>query len=321
MIDCVFSKRRRSNLIAADLRAEFVFTGRRRSNLRRVLRKQITPTAMPWGSFRKKLSASKTVIHEGGHAIDGTASASLLREHLKKNTAVYKRAVAAFLNKGYSSEYFESIDAKGADKVSALEKLITKSNKGETLTDAETKVLQEFEDEWFALAVGDVLDTEEFARQLIKDDLNAAEKLLGKMADLKKALTNKKSAAAKEAAAFVKRTEQLYIKHYTKLLTEAVAGKEPSDFNFHTFSGEVDLDTLASAIGVVPFMSEYNCVLVTDIFLDMLNADDLNKFKAICKMQAEGTVLILSMPSYVPKRNAKAFSLTHRVVNNSFVFI
>ena len=45
-------------------------------------------------------------------------------------------------------------------------------------------------------------------------------------------------------------TEQLYIKHYTKLLTEAVAGKEPSDFNFHTFSGEVDLDTLASAIGV-----------------------------------------------------------------------
>ena len=102
-------------------------------------------------------------------------------------------------------------------------------------------------------------------------------------------------------------TEQLYIKHYTKLLTEAVAGKEPSDFNFHTFSGEVDLDTLASAIGVVPFMSEYNCVLVTDIFLDMLNADDLNKLKAICKMQAEGTVLILSMPSYVPKRNAKAW--------------
>lgn len=100
-------------------------------------------------------------------------------------------------------------------------------------------------------------------------------------------------------------TEQLYIKQYTKLLTEAVAGKHPSDFNFHSFSGEVDLDTLASAIGVVPFMSEYNCVLVTDIFLDMLDKEDIRKFQTICGMRAEGTVLILSMPSYVPKSNAK----------------
>ena len=102
-------------------------------------------------------------------------------------------------------------------------------------------------------------------------------------------------------------SEQLYIKHYTERLTEAVAGKSPSDFNFHRFSGEVNLDTLASAIGVVPFMSEYNCVLVTDLFLDMLNADELDKLKAICRMKAEGTVLIVSMPSYVPKRNAKAW--------------
>lgn len=102
-------------------------------------------------------------------------------------------------------------------------------------------------------------------------------------------------------------SEQMYIKQYTKRLVEAVAGKEPSDFNFHSFSGEVDLDTLASAIGVVPFMSEYNCVLVTDIFLDMLGKDDLDKFKSICKMRAEGTVLILSMPSYVPKSSAKAW--------------
>ena len=102
-------------------------------------------------------------------------------------------------------------------------------------------------------------------------------------------------------------SEQLYVRQYTKLLCEAVAGKTPSDFNFHRFGGEVDLDTLASAIGVVPFMSEYNCVLVTDIFLDTLTADDLEKFKAICKMKAEGTVLIVSMPSYVPKRNAKAW--------------
>ena len=69
----------------------------------------------------------------------------------------------------------------------------------------------------------------------------------------------------------------------------------------------MNLDTVASAIGVVPFMSEYNCVLLTDIFLDMMSADELDKLKSICKMKAEGTVLILSMPSYVPKRNAKAW--------------
>lgn len=102
-------------------------------------------------------------------------------------------------------------------------------------------------------------------------------------------------------------SEQLYVRQYTKLLVEAVAGKSPSDFNFHSFSGEVNLDTLASAIGVVPFMSEYNCVLVTDIFLDMLSADEMDKLKTICKMKAEGTVFILSMPSYVPKRSAKSF--------------
>ena len=102
-------------------------------------------------------------------------------------------------------------------------------------------------------------------------------------------------------------SEQMYVKEYTKKLVEAVAGKQPGDFNFHTFGGEVNLDALASSIGVVPFMSEYNCVVVTDIFLDMLGSADLDKLKEICKTKAEGTVLIISMPSYVPKRNSKAF--------------
>lgn len=98
-------------------------------------------------------------------------------------------------------------------------------------------------------------------------------------------------------------TEQMYIKEFTKKLVNAVAGKQPSDFNYHTFSEDVDLDTLAAAVQVVPFMSEYNCVLVSDIYLDRLNSEDSSKFKAICKSVAEGTVLIISMPTYVPKNN------------------
>lgn len=102
-------------------------------------------------------------------------------------------------------------------------------------------------------------------------------------------------------------SEQMYVRELTKKLVTAVAGKQPSEFNYHTFSGEVDLDTLAAAAEVVPFMSEYNCVVVTDLFVDAYNADDLEKLRAIFKRKIDGTVLILSMPSYVPKRNKKAF--------------
>lgn len=107
-------------------------------------------------------------------------------------------------------------------------------------------------------------------------------------------------------------SEQMYVRRFTQKLTEAVAGKNPSEFNFHTFSGEVDLDTLAAAAEMVPFMSEYNCVLVTDIFLDAMSADETDKFKAICKRVIDGTVLILSMPTYIPKRNAKVWDAVQK---------
>ena len=102
-------------------------------------------------------------------------------------------------------------------------------------------------------------------------------------------------------------SEQMYVREYTKKLTAAVVGKTPSEFSFHTFSGEVNIDTLAAAAETVPFMSEYNCVLVTDLFFDELSKDDADKLKAVFKRVIEGTVLILSMPSYVPKRNAAVF--------------
>ena len=101
-------------------------------------------------------------------------------------------------------------------------------------------------------------------------------------------------------------SEQMFVKSAAGLLINAVAGKAPSDFNYHAFGGEVDLDALAAALGVVPFMSEYNLVTVTDIFLDSMNADDIAKLKAICKHTVEGTVLVISMPSYVPKKNKAA---------------
>ena len=95
--------------------------------------------------------------------------------------------------------------------------------------------------------------------------------------------------------------EQLYVHRYTDRLVHAVAGKEPSEFNFHRFAGEFTLTEFAASMYVTPFMSEYNLVLVSDPFLDMMAKDELDTFLEICKNPVEGTVLVISFPSNTPK--------------------
>lgn len=101
--------------------------------------------------------------------------------------------------------------------------------------------------------------------------------------------------------------EQMFVKRYTEMLTNSITGKNPSDFNFHVFSGEIDLDSFAAALQIVPFMSEYNCVLATDIHFDSMDAEELERFSDIIKNIPDGTVLIVSMPTYTPSKNASAF--------------
>lgn len=115
-------------------------------------------------------------------------------------------------------------------------------------------------------------------------------------------------------------TEQMYVRSYTDKIVGAVAGKNPSDFNFHSFSGEINLDEFAASIQIVPFMSEYNCVLVSDIFFDEMNSDELARFRDITNQVIDTTVLIISMPTYVPKKNKSAFeSLKKSVEKNGSI--
>lgn len=102
-------------------------------------------------------------------------------------------------------------------------------------------------------------------------------------------------------------SEQMYVKRYTEMLVEAVAGKNPSDFNFHKFSGDINLDDFAAAIQMVSFMSEYNCVLLSDIYYDNMDKDSIDRLSEIIKVQPEGSILIVSMPTYTPSKNASAF--------------
>ena len=108
--------------------------------------------------------------------------------------------------------------------------------------------------------------------------------------------------------------EQMFVKRYTEMLVQAVAGKNPSDFNFHSFGGEVDLDELAATMQIIPFMSEYNCVLVSDIFFDNMDKDDTDRFIDIISNTYEGTILIISMPSYQPsKKKASLTSVVKKI--------
>lgn len=113
--------------------------------------------------------------------------------------------------------------------------------------------------------------------------------------------------------------EQMYIKKYTEKLVTAVAGKEPNDFNFHTFSGDVNLDEFAASVQIVPFMSEYNCVLLSDVFFDNMNSDDLSRFSDITKNSPDTTVLILSMPSYKPSKNKAAITAFKKLADKKGV--
>ena len=82
-------------------------------------------------------------------------------------------------------------------------------------------------------------------------------------ADLKKQIKNKSFSPVY----LIYGSEQMFVKSYTKKLCEAVAGKNPSDFNYHTFSGDIDFQELAASLQIMPFMAERNCVVVFNIFV------------------------------------------------------
>lgn len=118
-------------------------------------------------------------------------------------------------------------------------------------------------------------------------------------AELKKQIKNKNFSPVY----LIYGSEQMFVKKYTEMLTKTVAGKHPSDFNYHIFSGVFELDDFAASLHMIPFMSEYNCVLATDIAFDEMDKSSINRLSDIVSAEHEGTVLIISMPSYIPIKN------------------
>lgn len=99
--------------------------------------------------------------------------------------------------------------------------------------------------------------------------------------------------------------EKYLVKFYTKELVTAVAGKEPCEFAFHQFSSESDVQSIADAIISVPFMAEYNCVLVNDFDVNKLSKELYNSFMDVLKNIPLTTVVIFSFLSPIKQEKSQ----------------
>ncbi len=93
--------------------------------------------------------------------------------------------------------------------------------------------------------------------------------------------------------------EKMYIKSDTNYLTEKLMGKNPPEFNFHKFEKDYELDDIAVSVQVVPFMSENNVVLISDMDINSLVKSDLDRLIAILDNVPDTTVVIFTMPTLV----------------------
>ena len=115
-------------------------------------------------------------------------------------------------------------------------------------------------------------------------------------------------------------TEKMFVSHYTKKLTEKLAEKNPSDFNFHTFTNSFNVDEFAAALQVIPFVSEYNVVLVKDLDFSDFSAADGEKIIKLLSSVAGDTVVILSFPTKSEeKSSAKDKTLKSTVMKKGTV--
>ncbi len=91
--------------------------------------------------------------------------------------------------------------------------------------------------------------------------------------------------------------EKMLVSHYTKLLVEKTAGKNPDDFNYHVFTGEFSAAQFEAAAQMIPFTSDYNVVVVKDLELADFNSNDSAKILDTIEKTTGDTVMIFTFPT------------------------
>ena len=101
-------------------------------------------------------------------------------------------------------------------------------------------------------------------------------------------------------------TEKMLVTHNTKKLIDKVAGSEPSEFNYHIFTNDFDVDEFAAALQIVPFMSEFNVIVVKDLDFADFSPTQGDKIIELVSNVSGDTVVIFTFPTKLDsKTNAK----------------
>lgn len=107
---------------------------------------------------------------------------------------------------------------------------------------------------------------------------------------------------------FIDGEEKMLVTTYTDILVKKLMGENPPEFNYHVFDNDSDISDVCVACDVVPFMSDKNCVRITDLDLENLSVTDVDAIAEIAKNLPDTTVLILSMPTLAPpQKTAKKY--------------
>lgn len=96
-------------------------------------------------------------------------------------------------------------------------------------------------------------------------------------------------------------SEKMLVSHYTNKLIEKTAGKKPSEFNFHIFTDDFDINEFAAALQTIPFTSEYNVVVVKDMNFADFSAADGNKIIELIKNVSGESIVIFTYPTVIQK--------------------
>lgn len=94
--------------------------------------------------------------------------------------------------------------------------------------------------------------------------------------------------------------EKLLVRHYTNKLTEKIAGKSPSEFSFHVFSGADDIDQIAIAANVLPFMGGKNYVNIKDLDACRLSDTAFAKLLEMLANLPDTTSVVISALTIMP---------------------
>ena len=101
--------------------------------------------------------------------------------------------------------------------------------------------------------------------------------------------------------------EKMLVKRSVELIEKKISGGDLNEFNYHVFDNDSDIADISICADMIPFMSEWNIIRISDMDIDKLRKDDFDALMKILKALPESTVVIISMPTLeVTSKTAKS---------------